>query len=594
MSSDWRGKAKLRKPLVRRCVRAVMVNACAAVTCMAFAQVTWAQQPVAAGDSVVKAAEDSEAVQFVLTLPLRNRSDLASALKDIYNPISPRYHHFLSPAEFRSKYAPTEADYAALKKFAADSGLTITGEHAGRTLLDVSANVDKVHSLFKSQMYWRQTKDGRPYLMPDVDPAAPAELSAMGGGVAALRQKPLHPFISIVQPDTGAGVTPAAGSGPSGSYEPSDLKTAYNLGGIQNGGTPVALVEFSSATYSDAAVYASQFGLNNPALTQVAVDGGTTDTSGNSEVLLDIEMVMAASNAANIYVYTAPNTTAGLLDTYTRIADDNLVSQVSTSWGICEADLGSGNASQENQVFTQMAAQGMAVFAASGDFAAYGCDTSAVGVEDPASQPYVTGVGGTTLNTTSAQGYVSESVWYNASPTNGDAHEGGGGGISAFWSIPSYQTAVVPQSSQFSTSMRNVPDVALDADPNTGFYIYCSTCTSQNGAGWGVWGGTSAAAPLWAAFWSLVNKGLATSGGLPARAGFANPSLYSIAEDARWYALDFHDVTSGGNGYYNAVAGYDNASGWGSYNGGNLYQTVIGRIKGAGIVPVIHYLLRSD
>lgn len=592
MPSCLRSKARLRKSSAWRSLRVVAINVCVAVTCAAVTQVAWSAQPIASGDLTIKAADDSETVQFALTLPLRDKDDLANALKNLYNPLNPKYRHFLSSSEFRSKYAPTEAEYSALKKFATDSGLVITNEHAGRSLLNVSASVEKVRKIFNSRMYWRQTKEGKQYLAPDVEPTNPAELSVLGGGVVALRQKPLRSFISMVQ--SNAGATPAAGSGPGGSYEPADLKAAYNLGGIQNGGEPVALVELSSATYSDAAVYAGQFGLNNPALTQIAVDGGTTDTSGNSEVMLDIEMVMAASNATNIYVYTSPNTIANLLDVYTKIADDNLVGQVSTSWGICESDLGSSNASQENQVFTQMAAQGMAVFAASGDYAAYGCDTSVIGVEDPASQPYVTGVGGTTLNTTSSQGYVSESVWYDSAPSNGNAYEGGGGGVSAFWAIPSYQAGVTPQSSQFSKTMRNVPDVALDADLNTGFYIYCSTCTSQNGAGWGVWGGTSASAPLWAAFWSLVNKGLAASGVTPVRAGFANPALYAIAENPRWYALGFHDVTSGGNGYYNAVSGYDNASGWGSYNGANLYQTIIGRIKGAEIVPVINYLLRSD
>lgn len=545
-------------------------------------------------DQVVSAADDSENVQFSLTLPLRNRAQLNQVLRGLYNPLSPNYHRFLNPAKFHSKYAPSDANYTELESYAKKIGLTITGEHAGHTLLDVSGNVATIRNNFKTQMYWRQTQEGKKYLASDVEPTAPSELSSLGGDVAGLNQRPLKAFAERGNPTGGTG------SGPSGSFQPSDIKTAYNLNGIQNGGEPVALVEFSSANYSDAAVYASRFGLNNPTLTQIAVDGGTTSMGEAYEVMLDIEMVMATSNATNIYVYTAPNTTANALDVYTRIAEDNLVSQVSISWGVCEAGLGQTSASQQNAAFSQMAAEGIAVFAASGDYAAYDCDGGgSLAVNDPASQPYVTGVGGTTLNTSgSSQAYVSESVWYTAAnETTLTPAMGSGGGVSSFWSIPSYQAGVTPQSSQFSKTMRNVPDVALDANPNSGYYIYCSVCDSSGGEGWGVWGGTSAATPEWAALWSLIGKGLTTSSGLPGRVGFANPTLYAIAENSSKYARDFHDVTTGSNGEFNAVAGYDNATGWGSFNGGNLYQDVIATTvaarKRAAIVPVITYLLRG-
>ena len=582
MAPEGRNAVKARDPLVRKLSHALVMAVLTSSLLMAIVPAKAVGQSGSNVTQVIRQADDSENVQFVLTLPLQNQTELNQLLKSVYNPHSPNYRHFLSSAEFKSKYAPSDAAYAALESFAKKSGLTVTGEHTGHTLLDVSGNAATIRNNFKTQMYWRQTNEGKQYLASDVEPTAPSELSSLGGNVAGLNQRPLKAF---AQP-TGGNPPTGTGSGPSGLFVPYDIKTAYNLNGIQNGGEPVALVEFSSANYSDAAVYASWFGLNNPTLTQISVDGGTTDESNADEVMLDIEMVMSVSNATNIYIYTAPNTTTGALNLYAQIAEDNLVGQVSISWGGCEANLEPGAANQQNTAFSQMAAEGIAVFASSGDYADVGCPGGqGLGVVDPASQPYVTGVGGTSLTTAkSSQTYVSESTWLTL-PT------GSGGGISSLWPIPAYQTGVTPQSSQFSTTMRNVPDVALNANPNTGYYIYCSICGSNKTAGWAGYGGTSAAAPQWAALWSLIGKGLTPSSGSPARAGFANPTIYAIGENSNQYAQNFHDVTTGTNAYYNAVAGYDNVTGWGSFNGGNLYQAVIARKRTSTIAPIISYLL---
>jgi kumamolisin len=419
-----------------------------------------------------------------------------------------------------------------------------------------------------------QRADGRQYFDADREPLAPFVLSAIGGKVAALHQKPLQAHYSVRRAASEAEVSlaaqPHAGTEEDGSYAPADIKTAYNLNGIQNHGTPVALFELSSAWYHNATTYASKFGLNAPTLIQEKVDGGELSTTGSTEVMLDIEMVMAVSNPSTIYVYTGPNSDTGVLDTYTQIADDNLVNQVSTSWGECEADEGASDAGAENTVFTKMVAEGIAVFAAAGDSGAYDCGGTTLGVDDPASQPNVTGVGGTTLTTTSSQAYTTEAVWDTSST------EGGGGGISTLWNIPSYQVGAATgrATTQYSTTMRNVPDVTLDADPATGFYIY----DTDGCLGWCVVGGTSDAAPQWAAFWSLIGQGLGKG------AGFANPVLYPIAENATSYVADFHDVVTGNNNYFDAVKGYDDASGWGSYDGANLYASVIKAVGSGGIV----------
>ena len=175
----------------------------------------------------------------------------------------------------------------------------------------------------------------------------------------------------------------------------------------------------------------------------------------------------------------------------------------------------------------------------------------------------VVGVGGTRLTVNSASGaYGSESVW-----NDGQGKGAGGGGISGFWPIPSWQKNV---SGMASVTHRNVPDVALNADSETGYAIY------YNGQ-WTIYGGTSCAAPLWAAFTARVNQ--ARLAEQQPVLGFANPSLYSISNGVRDYTSNFHDITSGNNLHYQAHRGYDNASGWGSFNGASLFASLTGSIQ---------------
>jgi kumamolisin len=528
---------------------------------------------VPGGDRVVRSADGQETIKFALTLPHRNQAELQDLLRRLYTPGDARFHRFLGSAEFDERYAPSREQYEALKSLARQYGLSVVGEHGSRTVLDVAAPASTVRKVFGAQLQILQTAEGKQYHAPAGEVQLPFPISAIGADVVALNDRPAHTHLRVrrehvSQAEIRAAAQPHSGTQQSGSYAPADIQTAYDLAGIQNGGTPVAVFELSSANYGDAATYAGNFGLNSPNLVQKTVDGGTTNTTGSTEVMLDIEMIQAVSNPTTMYVYTGPNSGSGVLDTYTQIADDDLVSQVSTSWGECESSEGQSAADAENTVFTKMVAEGISLFAAAGDNGAYDCGGSgSLAVDDPASQPEVVGVGGTSLTTSSSQAYVSEAVWDTSST------EGGGGGISTFWSIPSYQQGVTfnGASGQYSTTMRNVPDVALDADPATGFYVY----DSDSAGGWTVVGGTSDAAPQYAAFWSLVSAGLGKA------AGFANPTLYPIAENAGSYASDFHDVTSGSNNYYQAVTGYDDASGWGSYDGGNLYTAVISALGGS-------------
>jgi len=291
-------------------------------------------------------------------------------------------------------------------------------------------------------------------------------------------------------------------------------------------------------------------------LENIYIAQGVKYGGGRSEVTLDIELMIATAPAVTkIQIYLSPNTNALSLQMLYQIAEDNTAKSISTSWGIDENQISAAYKNSENQAFQQMAAGGQSFFAAAGDDGAFDAGTRALLVDDPASQPFVTGAGGTTLKLTPTGTYESETTWWTP-----DNRWGGGGGISLYWPLPSYQSGVLGAGSKGSQTFRNVPDVAMNANPSTGYPIYLT-------GRWYVYGGTSCAAPIWAAFMGIVNQ--YRSANNFSTIGFANPKLYAVGMSAN-YNSAFHDITVGTNGYYHAVTGYDLATGWGSMIGQEL------------------------
>ena len=512
----------------------------------------------------------NQRMSLALVLPLRNQPGLDDLLRRLYHPLDPFYGHYLTSQEFTAQFGPTQADYDKVAAFARAQGLTITGTHPNRALLDVAGPASVVESAFNIHLLRYQTATGRVFYAPDTDPTVPADLGGRLTGIVGLDNA------AVIRPHYRLLGTPPiipmqTGSGPGGALSPSDIKAAYNLSGVSQTGSgqTLGLFELDGYTASDITNYVNNFGLRAVPLQNVLIDGFNGSAgSGAGEVTLDIELQNALAPGANkIIVYEAPNSFQGLVDEYNRIATDNLAKEISTSWGLYESGAGSSTLNSENTAFQQMSAQGQSIYAAAGDSGAYD-DGSTLSVDDPASQPYMVGVGGTHLATNGGGGsYSSETTWNGGSISAG----AGGGGISSVWAIPSYQSGVVSGPSQGSTTMRNVPDVSLDADPNTGYAIYQG--------GWQIYGGTSCAAPLWAAFTALVNQQrVATSQAL---LGFANPSIYNVAKGSR-YASDFHDIADGStNLHYPAVAGFDDATGWGTFNGANLLADLAGSSGGS-------------
>jgi kumamolisin len=506
-------------------------------------------------------------IPLTFVLPLRNKNKLEKLIQRIYDPTDQQhYGKYLTPEEFAKQFAPTQKDYNHVIAYAKSLGLTVTGTHSNRTLLNVSGPTESIETAFNLRLQQYQKPNGRTFYAPNKDPEVPDSIASIIHSIVGLdnhvvwrayhRKKQTTEGLLISNP-----ASHAYPSGPGGGYSPNDLLTAYNLTGVSANGSGqiIALFELGGYQASDINAYTNYFGLPPAQLQNILVDGGPSGGI-DPEVTLDIELVLALAPESQIYVYEGPNSNQGVLDTYNRIATDNLASQVSTSWGMGENLVNAQYLQAENAIFQQMAAQGMTIYAAAGDSGAYDdYPSKTLVVDDPASQPYVVGVGGTSLTVNTANGaYGNESVW-----NNGLGNGAGGGGVSTVWPLPSWQTNVP---TVHSKTHRNVPDVSLNADPHTGYAIYYD-------GQWTIYGGTSCAAPLWAAFTACINQEL-TANQQPVL-GFANPLFYAIGVGSS-YTANFHDITSGNNLHYSAGKGYDNASGWGSFNGANLFASLTG------------------
>ena len=501
----------------------------------------------------------SHRLNLAISLPLRNEQELDALLQQLYDTASPNYRRYLTPEQFTQRFGPTEQDYQALMDFAKSNGLTVTVTHPNRVVLDVEGAVADIQRAFHlSLRVYRHPREAREFYAPVGEPSVDFGVPILH--ISGLDNYALpHPNLHERPVDSAASATPHTGSGPNGTYQGRDFRTAYVPGSLLNGtGQSVGLLEFDGFYGNDITNYESQTRLPNVPLTVVPIDGGVgTPGSGDSEVSLDIEMVISmAPGVSRIYIYEAPNPSPWI-DVLSRMANDNLSKQLSCSWGN-----GSADAAAE-QIFKQMGAQGQSFFNATGDSDAY---TGAV--EFPSDSPNITQVGGTTLTTGTRAAYQSETVW-NWGLYNGK-YVGSSGGISTYYAMPSYQRGVSMSANQGSTTMRNVPDVALVGD--NVFVVYGNGSTTSVG-------GTSVSAPLWAAFTALINQQAAAAGQAPV--GFLNPALYIIGRGAG-YAAAFHDITAGNNfsssspTRFAAVAGYDLCTGWGTPNGTNLINALAG------------------
>jgi subtilase family serine protease len=536
-------------------------------------------------------------IQVAIGLPLRNREQLTNLLEDVYNPASPNFRHFLTADEFASKFGPTADDLRSVVDFAKSHHLKVSHTHPNRTLVDLTGSVGDIEKAFHVHMQrFKHPKEDREFFAPDVEPSLDLQTPVLAISGLDNYVKPT-PRIHSASTSLRSSVHPMGGGGGGGGtgtytgpYQGYQFRDAYVPDLLLEGeGQTVGIFELYGYSIQDIEAYEDEsFIYPYVPVESVLIDGGTDDDSNALdqdgylsyalETTGDIEMAIAmAPSLSKVLVYIGPTpldqpplgtnyvqdatTTAQINDVLNRMATDNQAKQLSCSYGM---DINLSTI----QIFQQYAAQGQSFFLASGDFGAF---TSAV--DEPADDPYITLVGGTTLTTDTNGFYKSETVWLTpADPFGGTPLQASGGGVSTAYPIPSYQQGISMAANQGSTTMRNIPDVALVADNMTVTWGYEFFDPMDFPIG-----GTSLAAPLWAGFMACVNQQAALNNQPPV--GFVNPTLYAIGKSTN-YLASFHDITIGKNTNaasptkYSAVAGYDLCTGWGTIST-NLFNALL-------------------
>lgn len=530
--------------------------------------------PAVARAHLLRRVAPQSHLSISLALRVRDQAELDRFTRALYDPRSPQYHHFLTPQQFAARFAPSASDRGVIGAWLRSRGLHVTGITRNGLMINASGTVGRVERAFATPLARYSVRrcrffaNTRPVQVPS---ALTSRVAGVLGLNDVLKEQPLGPRpLSRPRDNSFTG------------YSPSDLVSAYDLSGLRGhvdgSGQTIALVELDDYDQANISQYDSQFGITAPTPQRIAVPQHGKKASlgaGQGEVEMDIEVAQAVAPGAHILVYESPSNgnSAYLIN---QIVSDNRATIISSSWGLPETDVDATYATLQNQVIEEAAAQGISMLAASGDSGAYDDQShaSSLVVDTPASDPWVTAVGGTSL-TFDGTSYQGEQAWGDSSDASGS-----GGGLSTFYKEPYYQQGPGVQNS-YSNGMRQVPDVSADGDPNTGYALY-GYDEQNKAADWYVAAGTSACAPFWAAYVALLN---AYTG---QQIGFLNPLLYALGQKASSFSYTpYHDVTSGTNLYYPATAGWDFATGWGSMDGVAFLNAVLD-LQSAGALPALN------
>lgn len=518
------------------------------------------------------------AISLSISMATASDAEINRALAAIEDPNSPDYHHYLTPAEYAQRFGPSAAALVTVERSLSDAGFHVTLPSAGGSLLGAQGTVAQAETFFRVQLSDYRTASGETYYAPDAAPRLPEEWKGAALNVLGLNNRPaLHPA-GILRMTQSAAQQP-----PPRLLGPVELERAYNiaplhLAGLNGEGQTIAMPEIDTFKQRDIDYYDRTYGITPYPIEVIKVNGGADKAQQVSETTLDIQVIHAIAPRAKILVYESPADFGSLADNFNKIVSDNRAKVVSVSLGGCEPaiweapDLGRNYFATLNNIFRQATAQGMSVFVASGDDGAYTChrndpNDNTLSASLPATNPFVTAVGGTALLVNDNGSYYSEAGWEGPM-----AGSGSGGGLSVGYLRPDWQSGP-GVSNQYSTDARQVPDIAASADPLTGYRIYDSTDGGCSGEEcWVAIGGTSASTPLWASLITLANQRAASNG--KSTLGFINPMLYKMGADSTLNAA-FHDVTVGGNLYYPSTAGWDYATGWGSPDASKLIPELL-------------------
>jgi len=547
---------------------------------------------------------------------------LTQLLADQQNPASARYHQWLTPEEFGAEFGLSAEDLGKVSAWLTAQGFVVTKVARGGGYVRFSGTVTQAEQAFHTEIH-TVSLNGEQHVANVSSAKLPAAIAAVTSGVGGLddfHPKPRHRQMFV--PGAAGSATPlyttAAGAH---QMAPGDFYTIYDVGSLISSsvtgtGVTIAVAGQADISLSDVAAFRTAAGLtsNMPTVTLYGSDPGSSVAGDVIEAEMDVEWAGAVAPGASILYL---NSMDAIDDSLTEAIDGNVAPIVTTSYGACEADLGTSALAYYSQLLQMASAEGMTVTAASGDDGATDCDVNVgsavdgLAVDFPASSPQVTGVGGTQLNDASgtywsasnganggsALSYIPEIVW-NAD--NGAGLDASGGGESDYFSKPTWQVGTgVP-----NDYSRDVPDVALSASITHDGYLICvgSDCTNgftNASGGVDVAGGTSIGAPTFAGLLALVEQKAG------ARLGNVNPTIYALGNSA-YAGSVFHDVTSGTNASpcatgsvdcpvggaigFAAGAGYDLATGWGSvdaYNLVNDWALVTAAPVTGGIVPTV-------
>ena len=522
--------------------------------------------------------------RMILTLRLtaEKQASLERFLAEQQKPTSGNYQHWLTPQEFGERFGPTAADIADATLWLQSKGFTVEEVAKSGVWINFSGTVGKVERAFNTGI--RNYKvNGRLYHANAENPSIPRGLADLVGGVVTLHNFPRKTMINGIKALKQNSSQPNYTNGSTHYMSPGDFATIYNVKalydvGITGAGQSIAIVGRTHPSSANWATFRSLMGLpaNAPQVIVNGADPGDLGEDENVEADLDVEWAGAVAKGATIKFVTSKSTstTDGVDLSAQYIVNNNLAPTMSTSFGLCEAQMSPAENLFYKNLWAQATAQGITPFVASGDSGAAGCDVGSdttgtgKGVNGLASTPYNVAVGGTQLddgaggywgttntNYASALGYIPEIAWNESgSVSGGDGLWATSGGASSIYSKPSWQVSLgVPEDGK-----RYIPDVSLAAASNTGYIV-------QSQGALYIVGGTSASSPAFAGIMALIVQKTGQ------RQGNANVRLYQLG--AAQYGASgtavYHDITSGNNTVpgvtgYSCATGYDLATGLGT------------------------------
>jgi kumamolisin len=494
-------------------------------------------------------AGDAVTVSLSFGLKVRNPAGLARLIAS---------GRTVSPETYAAQFGPDPVAARAAVAWLGEAGFSTTWR-AGSGVIAADGPAPRASALLQVDIESFRQADGTTFYATLDEPRIPPQLAPATSSVSGLDNYRGARVLAVRR----------------GGLTPTDVLTFYNLkplrdAGLDGTGQTIVLPEIDDLpNLNDLNKFATEFGLPpfDSYLTVKRDPSWGTPEKPQGETVLDLEILHEVAPQAKLVVYLSAADFGHGDRAFDQLVTEHLGSIISESLGACEPDTSGGHRNAYAGIQDRAIAEGMSHLVASGDSGGYTCgeDQPPAG-SFPSTLPTVTAVGGTTVFESQQGAYFKEMAW--GDPLD---ESGSGGGASQFYPAPDYQKIVL---NSLGHGLRQVPDVAADADPSTGFHIVFGGQDGQVG-------GTSAATPLWAGTIALINQDLIKKG--LREVGFANPALYWMGQNSSTLpARPFHDVATGNNLAYDAGAGWDFATGWGSMDAAALDAAWILYIKGGG------------